>query len=258
MNQPSNLDDLIAMSKKKGRLKSVNKDVIVDILEKSSIEPKADERPDLMGMMTTEMKLLRESNERVVRALDRLDKVEKELAELKEDNAAMHQIIRNQQRFLEGVDARERQCNAVVLGLKEDDSILGDTDEERLNTVLETIGPLENLDSRIAMKRLGEGNRRPLLVTFKSKSDRDVVITNAKKLKDIKEGDNAAALKKVYIKRDQHPTWRKEYDRLRKVVKDEKLRAENAGTEVEIKYDASRRVVTRDGLVIDSFKPVFQ
>lgn len=257
MNAPSSVDDLIAMSKKAGRLKSVNKDVIADILENAPPLPAA-ATTDLMEMMINEMKQLRESNERVIKTLDRVEKVEKELEEMKEENATMHQIIWTQQRFLEGLDAKERQCMAVFLGMKEDEDLLGRTDEERLETVLGAILDVSNLDQRFELKRLGKGSRRPLLVTFMSKADRDTVITNAKKLKDFKGTDQGKvdAIKRIFIKKDQHPVWRKEHDRLRKVVKEEKGRPENQGTKIE--YDHKLRVVTRDGLVIDSFKPVFQ
>ena len=60
---------------------------------------------------------------------------------------------------------------------------------------------------------------------------------------------------RVYIKKDTHPVVRKEIGRLRQKERDEKNKAEN--TNVEIKYDAKNRVLTRDGIIIDRFTPTF-
>jgi hypothetical protein len=83
---------------------------------------------------------------------------------------------------------------------------------------------------------------------------RKKVLDHAKNLKTSTD-DNASTLKKIYINKDVHPAWRKEHNRLRKVVKEEKEKTENAA--VEILYDPKKRVVTRDGLIIDKFTPHF-
>ena len=73
---------------------------------------------------------------------------------------------------------------------------------------------------------------------------------NTKALKDIQ------GYKKIYIKRDTHPSIRKEHARLIKKEKAEKEKPGNVG--IEIKYDRKRRVLLRAGDVIDKFNPSFQ
>ena len=204
--------------------------------------------------MIDEMRGLRLTNEKLVLALGRMERFEEELIELKSENSKLHAMIMHQQNFLEGIDARERQRNAVVLGLPEDADDVGANDQDKLKAVLDAIECSTSITD-VNCKRLGQANsnkKRPLLITFSSKVSRDEVLQKAKHLKS----QHSETLKKVFIKKDVHPMWRKEYERLRKVVREEKARSENAGA--EILYDSRRRVVTRDGLVIDRFQPGFR
>ena len=59
--------------------------------------------------------------------------------------------------------------------------------------------------------------------------------------------------KKIYIKKDIHPSIRKEWERLRSVEKTEKDRPENVGCVVRL--DTQERKVYRDNVVIDSWNP---
>ena len=79
---------------------------------------------------------------------------------------------------------------------------------------------------------------------------RKKILQNNKNLKDI------AQYQKVYIKPDQHPVFRKEHNRLRKVVYEEKKKAENQGC--NIVYKAKEGIVTKDGVTIDKFVIHFQ
>jgi hypothetical protein len=76
------------------------------------------------------------------------------------------------------------------------------------------------------------------------------MLQNNKKLKDIEQ------YKKVYIKPDQHPVFRKEHMRLRKVAYEERKKAENHGC--NIVYSAKEGTVTKDGIVIDKLAIHFQ
>ena len=62
-------------------------------------------------------------------------------------------------------------------------------------------------------------------------------------------------LSSIYVKKDIHPAVRKELGRLRKRERDEKERPENQGA--NILYDKERRVLVRDGLVIDRYAPSY-
>ena len=104
-----------------------------------------------------------------------------------------------------------------------------------------------------SLKRLGKHSaprKRPILVTFANRVDRQIILDKAKGLKHSTE-----ELSKVYIKKDIHPAVRKEFHRLRMVEKEEKSKEQNRGK--MIAYDHKRRVVTCDGEIIDSYKPSF-
>ena len=73
------------------------------------------------------------------------------------------------------------------------------------------------------------------------------ICTNSSKLK------NSEDYKKVYVKRDTHPAYRKEHDRLYKLVGQERKHPANQG--INIIYDLKAVVVTKDGNVIDRFSP---
>ncbi len=72
----------------------------------------------------------------------------------------------------------------------------------------------------------------------------------AKNLKSI-EGPMSS----VYVRKDVHPSVRKEMAQLRQREKEEKEKPENVG--VNIVYDWKRRVLLREGNVIDKFSHFF-
>ena len=53
-----------------------------------------------------------------------------------------------------------------------------------------------------------------------------------------------------------HPVLRKEHARVRKVVRDERKRPENESC--DIRYNPQDRTVTRDGMIIDRYRPFLQ
>ena len=262
MAQPTNLRDLIGLCKvpnKRDRLKTVSKDVIADILLGCNADEEPKENDDMKTMMKAlmnDMQELRQSNETIVKGLSRMERLESEMMSMKKENEKLHAMIMNQQNFLESIDARDRQRNAVFLGVPEQADELGESDVDKIGFVIETIGSSSNI-AETEMKRLGKpgmGNKRPILVVFPSKIARNEVLDKANQLKS-NNGEHADILKKIYIKKDVHPVVRKERDRLRKVVKNERDRPENEN--VEIVYDMKKGIVTRDGVVIDRFMPIF-
>ena len=84
---------------------------------------------------------------------------------------------------------------------------------------------------------------RPLLLSLKSRSERGKILANASKLK------NSETLKTIYIKKDQTPAERKEWTRLRTVLKREKDRPDNQG--LNVKMDYRRRCVMVGDRVIE-------
>ena len=100
------------------------------------------------------------------------------------------------------------------------------------------------------MKRLGKAGKnnttrrpRPCLVNLKEAEQRTAVLKKAKKIEE------KPSFKDIKIKKDQHPAFRKEWYRLFTVVEEEKKKPENAGC--DISFDRKKRVIFKDGIIID-------
>ena len=145
------------------------------------------------------------------------------------------------------VDRKERETKLVVLGVPdEEESLAGATsDNDKLRKVWSVIG--EDIEIR-SHQRLGRrndsGRKRPILVTVKSKQDRDAVLAKTKRLKDAGE-----PFGRIYVKKDVHPSVRNEWRRLREAEAAEKQRPENEGC--VIRLDTRERKLYRDDVVID-------
>ena len=167
------------------------------------------------------------------------------------------QMVSQQQRFLEMIDAGKRACNLIIMGVPEDPSTLtsgedsANSNEEKVKLVLKKTG---HNDAEIQeITRLGKANAeraRPTKVILKCPLKRKSILEDAKKLKDA--GD---VFKKIFVKKDIHPSVRKELYRLREAEKRESEKAENAGKQV--KYDHATRTLSVDGMVIDRYMPIF-
>jgi len=174
-----------------------------------------------------------------------------ELTRLRQECTKLKGCI-TQQRFLEQLDARDRQQNLIVTGVPEDGASLdgATTDREKCNAVLSTIGVTGA--QLIDVRRLGKpdrARRRPILLKVASKARRDEILANTKVLKE------RDAFKKIYVKKDLHPAVRNEWKRLRDVESAEKRKPENQGCSIELDYIS--REVKRDDVVIDSWSPTY-
>ena len=172
-------------------------------------------------------------------------------------------IIGKQQNYLEMLDRRERERNLVFLGISEDSDLQeATTDEEKVNKLLDTIGVprsgvlshrrLGRVENDQTVNGIGGPRRkiRPILVIVESKAVRDNILDKAKALKNA--GD---VYRRIFIKKDVHPSVRNEWQRLRNVEREEKEKPGNAGCAVYL--DPKQRKVFRDGVVIDSWNPHF-
>ena len=203
--------------------------------------------------LRTECRELKDSHEALQEEVNAL-KAHMKLKD--EENEKLYKILGNQQIFLEKMDAHDRQKNVVITGLPEGPDVLGPDDQGKVATVLQAIECTASVND-LQLKRFGrvsEGNIRPLLVVFPSRELRDDATSKANKLKG-NQSPNKEKLQKIFLKKDRHPVWRTEYNRIYKVIRDERNRPENQGT--EIRYDRQTRAVTRDGVVIDRFNPFF-
>lgn len=160
------------------------------------------------------------------------------------------EVIASQQRYLEILDRKERENNIIITGVPDENESLegATTEEEKLNKIWSNVGVAVQEGTH---RRLGnetrDGRRRPILVTINNKQVRLQVLENAKKLKQL-----TGEYTKIYIKKDIHPSIRKEWKRLRDAEKEERERPENAGC--VIRFEAKERKLYRDGTIIDSWK----
>jgi hypothetical protein len=258
MSQPKSLAELKAMCGKGDKLRAVTKETIENILLSQDTDPggqDSDNENDpvkLLRNLTKDVKSMKDTNMRIVAALNKIDGLETKVEQLQEDNRLCYGIITQQQMFLESLDARDRGKNIVITGIEETVNDLGGNDSEKVHSVLQEIGEQVDRDS-FTTKRLGRNNdrnRRPLLVTLPSKNMRQNILEKAKLLKEKQD-----PYKKVYIKKDVHPAMRRELDRLRKREREEKANPNNHHK--DIIYDHKQRVLTCDGQVIDRYNPTF-
>ena len=150
--------------------------------------------------------------------------------------------------MLEQLDGKDRACNVVVTGLKEDITFVGAvTDQEKCSKIFEKI----EVDVEFQVI-LGKKDQypRPILVITKAPDDQKLLLDNSKKLKYA--GDIYTA---IYVKKDTHPAVRREWKRLRGSEKREKDKEENAGCEIKLDYQKS--LLLKDGITIDRWQPSF-
>ena len=158
------------------------------------------------------------------------------------------------QGMLESTDARFRATHLIIYGVPENEDTLGDNDKDRVIKIIEKTKALNGPVGDIKIKRLGvlsetQSWPRALHVTLTNHEQQVKILENAKNLKD------ESGCAKVYIRKDTHPTVRREQNRLRKREKEEKGKSEN--TNCTIRYDYKRRVLLRNNQVIDRFCPSF-
>ncbi len=131
------------------------------------------------------------------------------------------------------------------------------TDDRKIRKIWEEIGATNEVR---AVRRLGNRNseantgrdRRPrvMLVTVASLEDRDDVLDKAKRLKD-----GTDTYKKIYTKKDVHPSVREMWRRLREAEKKEKEQPENVGCNIYL--NSLERKLYKDGVVIDGWSVQF-
>lgn len=175
----------------------------------------------------------------------------KDMAETIEKQSA---IIMQHQLFLEQVDRQQRETNVVMFGVPDEHTALdgATADEAKIQKVMSAVQADPEMVVR-SYKRLGQhvpgSNRpRPLLVKVDSRSVRDSILEKAMSLKNMNE-----PYKRIYIKKDSHPEVRKEWKRLKDAEEEEKRKPSNAGCNIRLDY--RERVLYKDGVAIDKWRP---
>lgn len=206
---------------------------------KSNDDDAADEHVGGTGGM---LRLILKEIKAIRREKEETQMLRKELNSLKE-------VVVQQQKALEGLDARNRERNLIIMGLAEAKG--AETDEERCSLILSRIGcEAIQFESTARLGKPSDDRKRPVLVKVETREKRDEILKNAKKLKAA--GDD---FKLIYIKKDVHPAVRKEWQRLKEAEKEEKRKPENQGCVIEL--DFKRRQLLRDGEIIDSWSPSY-
>ena len=160
-------------------------------------------------------------------------------------------IIAKQQRYLEFLDRKERENNIIITGVpEENEALAGETSEEKkLSKIWECMEVREEIKSHRRLGTRGDANsstRRPILLTVASKRIRDRILDKTNLLKAAGRG-----FSRIVVKKDLHPSIRKEWKRLHDAERAEKERPENAGC--VIRLDFRERKLYRNETVIDSW-----
>lgn len=87
-------------------------------------------------------------------------------------------------------------------------------------------------------------------MTLENQDQRNDILRVAKNLKE-----RGGVFTRIYVKKDIHPATRRDMARLRTRENEERQKPDNQG--VEITFDWRRRVLLRDGVVIDGYLPNF-
>ena len=185
--------------------------------------------------------------------LSKLQQLEQRLKDSISELESLDQGQVYNQKLLEEMDAASRKNNLIITGVPEENvhTDLGTKDIERVeNIVLKTGITVHRNNLRI--RRLGQvaERARPILVTLDCHNTCREIRINANKLKEVSNCAN------IFIRKDVHPTLRHEANRLRIKEREEKEKPENIGA--HIVYDRKERVLLRDGMIIDRFRPSFK
>ena len=239
MSLPS-LSELLKFST--NQINGYTKQQLVDILAKAE---KPNEGPSLaasIGALTQEIMAMRKSLD------ENKAETKKEIEALRQQVSKQHDIIAKQQLYLEQLDRRERECNLVLLGVPEDSEALegATNDDDKVQKVWEAAGISCNINSTRRIGNTSGSRRRPILVVVESRAARDAALETAKNLKNSTE-----TFKKIYVKKDVHPSVRAEWRRLHEVVQREKSIPGNS--EFNIYLDFKQRKVYKDTVVIDQW-----
>lgn len=240
------LNELLQMQR--NQLTRINKDELVDIL----VAAQQQDGNSTQAILARLTELVAEVVTLKQAVMSPDSAINKKVQELQQQVNKQADIIAKQQRYLESLDRKERECNLVVMGIPEDQEALdgATTDREKVTKVWEAAQATCLVKS---VRRLGRPagagqseRRRPILVTVESREDRDAMLGLAKHLKTAGE-----RYKKIFIKKDVHPTVREEWKRLRESEKRERERPENVGCNISL--NVRERKLYKDGIVIDEW-----
>ena len=171
---------------------------------------------------------------------DRINILDKEKSKLEEENTVLRNVVTNMQRCLNRLDSDVRNKNVIITGLPEGEIQLDEngetytTDKEKIKWLMQR---MENNDfddeiEHFNVCRIGEakdGSNRVVKIVMESVEKRDKFLKNTSKMKDAPEPWN-----KVFIKKDQHPVYIAENNRIRKKAYELKKKQGYENKEVKV------------------------
>ena len=196
--------------------------------------------------------LEKSSNDVVIPLVTQVKLLEKELQDKTEKIDTLTNIIINMQKSINMIDFEERSTNIMISGLSETNITVGSdpetslilkTDVEKVKHVLDVIDADVNYTHVRDCTRIGKPKAnytRLLKIKVTNKDQRKILLDNSSKLKA------HGHLKKVYIKKDTHPVYVQETNRLRAKMKE--LQAIPANKD-KVKIVDSK--LELDGVIID-------
>ena len=174
-----------------------------------------------------------------------------EVAKIREECKELRAVVTQQQRFMEQLDSRDRECNLIITGVPEEEAFDGAVNDiGKCRKILEVIGDTSVPLDTTRLGKAETGRSRPILAKVPSRAARDKILENTKELRAV-----GPAYRRIYVKKDLHPTIRKEWKRLRDVETAEKGKPVNQGCTIRLDY--KKREITRDRVVIDKWSPSF-
>ena len=201
----------------RNQLTRINKEDLIEAIL-SAPERSSD---DSLKAVTEQLNTLVQGISDLKKAITSQDSaVNKKVNDLQMQVNTQAEIIKNQQRFLEMLDRKDRECNVVILGVPDEHESLekATSDDAKLSKIWDALALPKEVTS---FRRLGNGNtsrghdrKRPILVTLPTRNGRDTLLEKAKMLKT-----SGQHYSHIYIKKDIHPNVRAEWKRLRDAEK---------------------------------------
>ena len=178
----------------------------------------------------------------------RISLLETENAQVIEKIAVLTNIIRNMQKSINMIDMEERSTNIMISGLSEEviesDGRNLTSDDEKINHVMTLVNcgdALNDIESTTRIGREEQGKTRMMKIKMRNKTSRENVVKNAPSLRHKGE-----MWKKVFLKKDTHPVYAQETNRIRKKLKDLSV---NPANKDKLKIEGGRLLL--DGIEVD-------
>ena len=182
---------------------------------------------------------------------NRVNVLEKRNTSIEEENTVLRDTICNMQKSLNKMDSNVRNKNVIITGLPEGEITTDDgplsTDLQKINAILKLTenGDFDEREDDFTTSRLGvakPGYNRVVKIVLTSMEERDKFLKDTVKLKDA-----LAPWNKVFVKKDQHPVYLSENNRLRRKVNELKKIQGNENKDIKI----TNGKVVIDNVVVD-------